>query len=426
MCFLLAILLTGVGNAIVGQEKENEITVKAQVRPRAEYRHGAINPMGETSQASSFIWNRARLSVGYDNGFVSMGLSVQDVSVWGERQQVESYPYTTGINEAWAKIYKDGFFAQLGRQQLSYDDERILGTLDWHQAGRWHDALKLGYENPNNKLHLILTYNQEGVKVNAGTGYLYGGQPYKTMQTGWYQFDNKENFTASLLLMNLGFEAGDVVNGRIDTAKTTYMQTIGANLSYKINEINLYGSVYLQTGKMRNDKSVSAYMFAAKAQYNITPKLTATAGLDYLSGQKNDSEDITAFNPLFGTHHKFYGAMDYFYASAYPALGLVDLYASLTVKPVKKLTLDVAYHNFSTQQPVISDNILLDTGKALGSEIDLTATYAVRPYVTLQGGFSVMFGTDTFFAVKGGSKDVAQYWGFLALNVNPTIFKGKF
>ena len=61
------------------------------------------------------------------------------------------------LNEAWAKLnFDEGFFAQLGRQSLIYDDERILGGLDWNVAGRYHDALKLGYANKNNEVHLIL------------------------------------------------------------------------------------------------------------------------------------------------------------------------------------------------------------------------------------------------------------------------------
>jgi hypothetical protein len=41
------------------------------------------------------------------------------------------------LNEAWAKMnFGEGFFAQLGRQSLIYDDERILGGLDWNVAGR--------------------------------------------------------------------------------------------------------------------------------------------------------------------------------------------------------------------------------------------------------------------------------------------------
>lgn len=411
------------GSIVSAQEKENEITVKAQLRPRAEYRHGVISPMGENSKASSFISNRARLSVGFDNGFLAIGASAQDVSVWGERAQVDNTPWTSGINEAWAKIYKNGYFMQFGRQQLTYDDDRILGTLDWHQAGRYHDALKAGYENINNKLHLILAYNQHAQKINTGT-YYAGGQPYKTMQTAWYQYDTKENFAVSLLLMNLGFEIGiPGQDGAPDEAKTTYMQTIGTNLSYKINDLSLYGTVYYQMGKNRMDRDVNAYMFAAKGQYNFTPMFSAALGLDYLSGQKAGEEKATNFDPLYGTHHKFYGTMDYFYASPFGNRGLVDFYGSLIFKPANKLTIDLTYHNFSSQQPV---DVFDVEKKGLGSEIDLTVTYPIRPYITLQGGYSMMFGTEAFFQIKGGSKDRTQNWAFLSLNVNPTIFKGKF
>ncbi len=421
---LLSAIIIASGNTVFAQEKENEFTVKAQLRPRAEYRHGVISPMGENSKASSFISNRARLNLGFDNGFLALGASAQDVSVWGERPQVENTPLTSGINEAWAKIYKNGYFLQFGRQQLAYDDDRILGTLDWHQAGRFHDALKAGYENANNKLHLILAYNQHAQKINTGTFYA-GGQPYKAMQTAWYQYDNKSGFAVSLLLMNLGFETGTAgQDGASDEAKTGYMQTVGTNLSYKTGDLNLYGTAYFQMGKNRMDKEVSAYMFAVKGQYTFTPMFSAALGLDFLSGQKQDNEKATNFDPLYGTHHKFYGTMDYFYASPFGNRGLVDFYGSLIFKPANKLTIDLTYHNFTSQQPITYG---VDTdNKGLGSEIDLTVTYPIRPYITLQGGYSMMFGTDAFFQLKGGSKDRTQNWAFLSLNVNPMIFKAKF
>lgn len=423
---LLSLIVLVSGNKVSAQEaqeKENEFTVKAQLRPRAEYRHGAISPMGENSQASSFISNRARLSVGFDNGFLSMGASAQDVSVWGERPQIDNNPWTSGINEAWAKIYKNGYFLQFGRQQLTYDDDRILGTLDWNQAGRFHDALKTGYENPHNKIHLILAYNQHAQRLNTGT-YYAGGQPYKSMQTAWYQYDTKENFALSLLLMNLGFETGSRgESGTPDKAETSYMQTLGANLSYKVSDLSLYGTVYFQTGKNRVGADVNAYMFAVKGQYNFSPLFSVVLGIDDLSGQKAGNDKATNFDPLYGTHHKFYGAMDYFYASPFGNYGLTDLFGSLIFKPANKLTLDLTCHYFSSQQPV---NVGDAEKKGLGSEIDLTVTYPIRPYITLQGGYSMMFGTEAFFRIKGGSKDRAQNWAFLSLNVNPTIFKGKF
>ncbi len=97
---------------------------------------------------------------------LSMKISAQHVGVWGQDPQID----TNGrfiMNEAWAKLdFGAGFFAQLGRQTLSYDDERILGGLDWNVAGRYHDALKLGYAKncPPTAFHSCLQPKQGKVK----------------------------------------------------------------------------------------------------------------------------------------------------------------------------------------------------------------------------------------------------------------------
>lgn len=404
-------------NQVAMAQEDGEFTVKAQVRPRFEYNHGAQLPLGENDKPISFISNRARLSLGYDNGFLSMGASGQDISVWGQKPQIDNMPNFT-LNEAWVKLTKNNLFLQLGRQALAYDDDRILGTLDWHQAGRWHDALKMGFDNQEHRVHFILAYNQMPKGPRQGTFYEMGGQPYKFMQTAHYLYNNRENFSASLLFMNLGFQAGHPEEPSIH-----HMQTAGTHLTYKSNALNLTGSIYYQMGKTASGLDLSAYMMALKAQYNVAPLFTAALGINYLSGDSNSNEKFTAFNPLYGTHHKFYGAMDYFYASAYPNYGLVNPYVSLIFKPLNKFTLDVTYHHFSAQQPIDVEG---EEKKGLGSEIDLTVTYPIRPYITLQGGYSMMFGTEAFFVAKGGSKERTQHWMFVSLNVNPTIFKSKF
>lgn len=45
--------------------KENEFSMSAQIRPRAEYRNGALLPREEGEPSASFINNRARLSMEY-------------------------------------------------------------------------------------------------------------------------------------------------------------------------------------------------------------------------------------------------------------------------------------------------------------------------------------------------------------------------
>ena len=332
-------------------EKENEFTMSMQIRPRAEYRNGALTPRDEGVAPTSFINNRARLSMDYKRSDLELKMSAQHVGVWGQDPQIDKNGRFI-LNEAWAKLnFGEGFFAQLGRQSLIYDDERILGGLDWNVAGRYHDALKLGYANKNNEVHLILAFNQNNDNRTSGGTYYDSstGQPYKNMQTVWYHYkaDNVP-FGASLLFMNLGLETGDKAT---DDSHTRYLQTMGTYLTYKNSNWNLDGAFYYQMGKNKAAEKVSALMGSIQAAYTFNQTWGAVASFDYLSGDKGNGGKYKAFDPLYGTHHKFYGAMDYFYASTFAngyAPGLMDARIGGRFRLSGKVDMELNYHYFST------------------------------------------------------------------------------
>ena len=73
------------------------------------------------------------------------------------------------MNEAWVKAqFPVGLFAQLGRQRLFYDDQRIFGADDWSMTGYSHDGLKLGFERAGHKVHLFGAYNQNVDNIDEG------------------------------------------------------------------------------------------------------------------------------------------------------------------------------------------------------------------------------------------------------------------
>ena len=398
--------------------KENDFTLGAQLRSRAEYRNGAFFPLGEGVDPAAFINNRSRLSMEYKRSNLSLGLSAQHVGVWGQDPQIDNNGRFM-LNEAWANINPgSGFFMKLGRQSLVYDDERIWGGLDWNVSGRYHDAMKLGFENAQNKLHLILAFNQNSEKQYGGTYYAPGGQPYKTMQTLWYQFTESKAFNASFLLTNLGQEAGDATKSVVKN-----LQTFGTNLSFQPNNFQLYGTFYFQTGKNTADKSVSAYMWAVNASYLFNPAFKLMVASDYLSGDDGeDADKYKAFNPLYGTHHKFYGTMDYFYASTFMIKGLWDNQLGISYKASPKVTLALNYHHFQTAKDVLVGE---EKQRALGSEWDFQLTWNVMKDATLVGGYSTMLGNDAMKAVKGGDPSKWQDWMWVSLNINPKIFITK-
>ena len=142
------------------------------------------------------------------------------------------------------------------------------------------------------------------------------------------------------------------------------------------------------------------------------------ASFDYLSGDKGNGGKYKAFDPLYGTHHKFYGAMDYFYASTFAngyAPGLMDARIGGRFRASDKVDMELNYHYFSTAVKV------QDLKKYLGSEVDYQINWSIMKDVKLSAGYSFMRGTKTMDAVKTGNHKSWQDWGWLSLNINPKI-----
>ena len=222
-------------------------------------------------------------------------------------------------------------------------------------------------------------------------------------------------FGASLLFMNLGLETGDKAT---DDSHTRYLQTMGTYLTYKNSNWNLDGAFYYQMGKNKAAEKVSALMGSIQAAYTFNQTWGAVASFDYLSGDKGNGGKYKAFDPLYGTHHKFYGAMDYFYASTFAngyAPGLMDARIGGRFRLSGKVDMELNYHYFSTAVKV------QDLKKYLGSEVDYQINWSIMKDVKLSAGYSFMRGTKTMDAVKTGNHKSWQDWGWLSLNINPKI-----
>ena len=403
---------------------ERRLTVEAQLRTRGEYNNGAIRPRMEGEEAATFVNDRARLSTDYLRGNLELKLGLQHAGVWGQ-DGMKDRQGRVAMNEAWAKLRFGGdFFAQVGRQPLSYDDERLLGSYDWDVAGNYHDALRLGYEKAENKVHFIAAFNQTA-ENDRGT-YYNGPMPYKSMVALWYHYDMPTlPLGASVLLMNIGREIGISGFGR-----TNFMQTLGTHVSYSpaTSKATGYGlpewlepvvdasaSFYYQTGRNPQGYSISAWMASVQASADVLPELRVHAGYDYLSGNDLSSNTINAFDPLFGSHHKFYGAMDYFTGQMLSGLQDIQLGASTTA--LKGLDVRLDYHYFLTTHN------LLGYGKGLGSEFDLRFSTRLMKDVRLSGGYSFMLGTETMEVVRSGSHRSWQDWAWLSLDINPRLFR---
>lgn len=426
LCLMLALMITIGLNA--QPQSENTFSLSARILSRGELRAGGFKADSlDSERVSHFILGSYRLTADYQRSWLELRLSPQHSGVWGQASGGVS------IFEAWAKLKTpNGWFMKFGRQVLEYDDERIIGNDDWVMTAPTHDALKLGYDGKNHQLHLIVAYNQNPENMESGQVYYSGGlQPYKAMQTLWYHYQTpKSLFGASLLCMNLGLQNNDSNN-----PQTFYQILVGTYMTLQPKKWSLEGSFYYQTGHEEHGLPLDAFMASGKLSIKPSDTYTLFAGYDYLSGDQYFAvpqhgalglvhhDKVRGFSALFGSHHEFYGAMDFFYLSSYVngfTPGLQNFFVGGNVKPTKKLSLNGSYHYFAIA------TTLEHTGRSLGHELECSASFALAKDVKLSAGYSFMRGTETMEYLQHVSENRSLHWGWIMVNVSPKLFTSNF
>ena len=438
---LSALFLAALPSVVQAQEEEtpeNTFTLSAQLRPRFEYRNGAYVPLQEGEKPAILVNNRTRINFDYRHGDqLQLFLSFQNVNIWGQAPQVQLNDRTGGLSifEAYAAlpIYKD-INAKIGRQMIVLDEDRIFGSLDWHPAGRAHDAININWKNDKLTLRSFFAFNQNYFDWNASSvngnvnnpkgQYFYiapGTQPYQHLEAVHAHYNITPTQGVSVLVANLGQRNSS--NNDIDYN----MQTIGLHYRGKSDALRYGAEGYLQTGKNAAGKDKEAFLLAALVGYQFTPTFSATLGLDYLSGNDTNSSSNKdkAFNPFSGTNHKFYGFMDHFYVSYSPSVGLLNPYLNLNLKTSDKGSLSATGHYFRSAGKILGSED--NKTRHLGVEGDLVYTHKIQQYVSLQAGYSLFIPSDSYKSLRSlRNVRKQQDWLWCSLNINPKLFSAKF
>ena len=397
-----------------------QLTFTGELRPRTEYRHGLKSLFNEADDAALFTSQRTRLNLKYNDSKFRVGLSLQDVRTWGDVKQLNmSDKNQLMLHEAWGEIiFNENFSLKLGRQELVYDDSRILGNVGWAQQARSHDlALAKFKTDEKGQFHIGLAVNNDSEALKRA---LYT-TTYKNMQFAWYN-RKSDKFDFSLLFMNVGNQA-DAGTAEVDL-ETRYNQTFGTHMNYRAGKLAFTGTFYAQSGKTGADVDVSAHMYNVGMKFPIGSGWKGNVGMEVLSGTDSNASagsDFESFTPLFGTNHKFNGHMDYFYVGNHVGnVGLQDIYGGLNYKK-DKFSFATAIHLFSSEADLYSGAEKQD--KYLGTEVDLSVGYKYSSNVMLKAGYSHMFATDSMQALKGGDKDETQNWGWVMVVFTPNFLK---
>jgi len=215
----------------------------------------------------------------------------------------------------------------------------------------------------------------------------------------------------------------------------THKQTMGVHGTYEPGLWGVSASFYYQMGK--RGTPTKAWMASINGHYTVNDEWQVNGGYDLLSGQNDDDKSGVqhAFDPLFGSHHMFYGAMDLFFTSPWGykpkgfftttqelyAPGLQDFHLGAICKaiPVKGLVAKINYHYFASAAK-LSKSI-----RGLGHEIDLQATIPLMKDVKLHAGYSFILNQNTMDIVKGGYHKSWQDWAWITFDVSTRLLSRK-
>jgi hypothetical protein len=512
-------------------EAKAQITMTGQVRTRTEVRDGLGNLVPTGSKSAGFTSQRTRINFGYKWDRVTFGASVQDVRVWG--QDASSISVNDGarlmLHEGWSEVtlankadttlkFKllDQLSVKIGRQELIYDDVRLIGNLDWLQQGRRHDMALLKGLHHGWQFDIGYAFGQNGDAFGAtGTGYVpanvnaitrtstgvvvptpagiipltvggaIGANSSKTGALAWvnppstngasqdyqsfksvyiskkfkqtkfsglffqddfraYKLDSVGNATNGYIYGRRFVSSGasDVFDYYQKRSRSTYGLMVNHTLGNAsgFGKIAFQGAYYGQSGKDREGNDLDAFHYTAALTYQKS-NLSVTAGYDVLSGNdgssalnnfKSSKGKNNRFDPLYGTPHKHWGYMDYFYVGTNsPAGGLNNGYFKIKYA-TNAVSIGADYHSFALNKATKKGDGTVLSG-SLGNEIDLLVNYNLNKFTNLELGYSVMMATDNMAFAKGQATtdavaatfDKKATWLYLMINIKPDFFYTK-
>jgi hypothetical protein len=451
-----SVLIIFISTVLITPSVWAQFTVDAELRPRGEVYRGYKSLATKDQEVGFSISQRTRLNFGFSSKHIDLYVSLQDVRIWGSDPQLNTgstavpwlhQAYAVGKLAKWVDL-------KVGRQEIIIEDHRLFGNVDWLQQARSHDAAMLRFK-PDDKTQIWVAgaYNQTAANL-VGTLYTTP-RNYKTIQLLWAQ-RKFGKFHASILFLNQGLQVNendslaflgtDTVSSFIKYAETAtyFSQTAGLRAGYGGEKFQAVAQFFYQfgcNGKFKIDSTgtaTSGEFGINRTKYNAMlarvdlmgkfGPITIDAGYEYQSGngQINPSADDEAFNPFFGTNHKFNGLMDYFYVGNHiGSVGLHDPFLGVQFTH-KGFFIGATAHYFLAAAAVNDPNSLGTTmSSGLGSELDILTGYKFNDQVSLLAGYCNMFGSATMEALKGGDKDALSTWGFLMITFKPKLFNSE-
>lgn len=418
--FIAALLCT---STVIAQ-----FNIDGQMIVRSEFRHGYSRAIPEAVDPAGFIAHRARLQAGYKHADFNFYMSIQDIRTWGSTAQANITDNFLSVHEAWGEFsFAKHWKVKLGRQELNYDNARFLGNLDWALQGRAHDFALINYEKDDSKLDIGFGFNQD--RQALSNNIFTTPNQYRTAQLLHYS-DHVGRTDFAFLFWNEGRQTVERDSlGNITREEVNFRPTVGLpTLRRNIGSTLLSGYFYYQFGRDVTGKGVSAFNASAQVTQTLFEnkngrKWRATLGYEVISGTDGDeTETNKSFSLQYGTNHLFNGYMDWFFVANRWGnfVGLHDIYLRSRYTFGPDFWMQADGHLFSSYAQPLNTAGELVSDQSLGTELDLIFGWIINDAVSLQGGYSQFFTSESFAQLTSTELDDSQNWAYVMFVFRPT------
>ena len=312
--------------------------------------------------------------------------------------------------------------ARVGRQEISFGNERLVGPVAWSNVGRTMDGARMLWsprgavagKEPWTATAFIATVDERGRHFATSTMPAGASYPADRLVIGAYMTRalNIGAFDGTLL-----YDAGAKYRTFSSSDRFTADARLRAGLAKPIG-IEIEGAyqggrqIYqASAASARISQDVAAWLVGARAGRFAAAgrKVSAIIGVDMLSGDaKAPDGTYTAFNTMYATNHPFYGLMDLFLdpAARTNDQGLVDALGIATMEVNSRASVRTELHHYAPQAGKTSE---------IGWEFNAIVPLKLSNSASLDLGYGLFRAGPGASAMGLGAKDYARHWAYAQL-----------
>jgi hypothetical protein len=376
----------------------NEV-LPAWLRVRAEFRERieAFDNSGFVDERDdTYYLSRFRFTATATRSKVSATVQVHDARVGDKHVGPTASPFKAAldIRQAFVDIGSatTPILARLGRQDLAFGDQRLVGHANWLNSGRSFDAARLTLKSKTANVDLFAA---SVVRIlddeidKSGNGNRFAGAYVSS--GGWVPKGTVEPYVFWRRDVRQRAESGAIGSLQQVTTGLRLVGALPARLDYNVE-------MDVQRGSLASD-SVRAWAGHWQLRRTVPAPMTphVTAEFNYASGDNDPTDSVRGtFDQLYPTAHDKYGLAD-----QVGWRNIQHVRAGVDFTPFKATPITVNYHSYWLADA--RDGLYAASGALLarvpggaanrhvGQEIDVQVTRPLFPQLMVSAGYSHLF-----------------------------------